>query len=121
LTGPEGGPACKVGVAVTDIATGLYVHGAVMAALFARTKTGRGQRIDTSLLECQIANLANIGSNVLLANTATKRWGTAHESIAPYQAFSTSDGDVIVAAMNDKQYATLCRVLGRLDLGSDER
>jgi succinate--hydroxymethylglutarate CoA-transferase len=105
LTGEETGPPVKVGVAVTDLATGLYLHGALLAALWARHRTGRGQHLTTSLLEAQVndfcrkrklnsplcntiqvANLANIGSNVLACGWPTKRWGTAHESIAPYQA-----------------------------------
>lgn len=75
----------QVGVAITDICTGLFAHGAIMAALLARTETGIGQRIDLSLLESQVATLANVASNYLVCGVEGKRWGTAHESIVPYQ------------------------------------
>lgn len=121
ITGPQDGEPAKVGVAVTDLSTGLYLHGAILAALFARERTGVGQRIDTSLVECQVANLANVASNVLTADWPTRRWGTAHESIVPYQAFPASDGDFIVAAMNDAQFRGLCGVIGRPELAADDR
>lgn len=125
ITGPEGGDPVKVGVATTDMATGLYMHGAILAALFARHRTSLGARLDTSLLEVQIAGLANIASNHLNAEGPPKpsrRWGTAHESIVPYQAFQGADAKhFVVAAMNDAQYRDLCRTLGRPDLADDPR
>ncbi|RYG43140.1 CoA transferase, partial [archaeon] len=121
ITGPEGGAPVKVGVAVTDISTGLYMHGAILAALFARQRTGMGARLDTSLLEVQIATLANIASNVLVAGKEPRRWGTSHESIVPYGGFPASDGDVIIAVMSDAQYRTFCRVIGAPHLATDER
>ncbi len=68
-----------MGVAITDVCSGLYLHGAIMAALLARAQTGKGQRIDTSILEVQVATLANIGHNYLIAGQEAKRWGTQHE------------------------------------------
>ncbi|KAJ8934944.1 hypothetical protein NQ314_013103 [Rhamnusium bicolor] len=81
ITGPKGGEPVKVGVAVTDLATGLYAHGAIMAALIKRGRTGQGQRIDCNLLSTQVASLINIGSNYLNAGKEATKWGTAHESI----------------------------------------
>eukprot|EP01137_Pigoraptor_chileana_P014969 Opistho-2@70279 len=121
ITGPEDGSPVKVGVAITDMATGLYAHGAIMAALFARTRTGKGQKIDCSLLETQIAVLANIGSNYLIAGSESRRWGSAHESIVPYSGFPTSDGHVIVGAVNNRQFVALCDLLGMPHLSKDPR
>lgn len=85
ITGEDKRPPVKVGVAITDLTTGLYAHGAILAALFERTKSGKGQKIDVSLLECQVANLANIGHNYLIGGMEAQRWGTEHASIVPYQ------------------------------------
>ena len=121
ITGPEDGAPCKTGVALTDLATGLYAHGAIMAALFQRQKTGTGQRISANLLSTQVACLVNLGSNYLMAGQEAKRWGTAHESIVPYQAFATSDGYMTVGGTNDRQFRELCSRIGRWDLCSDTK
>lgn len=124
ITGPADGPPVKVGVAVTDLAAGMYLHSAILAALLSRARTGAGQAIDVSMYDCQLANLANIASNALHAGpdaAAPRRWGTAHESIAPYQSFPAADGDIIIAAMNDRQFASLCDALQRDDLKTDAR
>ena len=122
ITGPTDGEPCKVGVAVVDLATGLYAHGAIMAALLQRTRTGRGQKIDCNLLSTQVSCLINVASNYLNAGVETKRRGTAHESIVPYQAFKTSDGEyVTVGAGSDKQFEGLCHKLGLKELTTDER
>ena len=84
-TGEPDRPPVKIGVAMTDLTTGLYVHGAVMAALIGRSKTGKGVHIDASLFESQIASLANIASNYLVAGQEAGRHGTSHPSIVPYQ------------------------------------
>nr|CAG4640011.1 EOG090X05UC [Daphnia pulex]SVE84859.1 EOG090X05UC [Daphnia pulex] len=121
ITGPEDGAPCKTGVALTDLATGLYAHGAIMAALFQRQKTNTGQRISANLLSTQVACLVNLGSNYLMAGQEAKRWGTAHESIVPYQAFPTSDGYVTVGGTNDRQFRELCSRICRSDLSSDPK
>lgn len=77
---------------MTDLATGLYAHGAIMAALLQRLKTGQGQKISCDLLSTQVASLANLGSNYLNGGLESTRWGTAHASIVPYQSFKTKDG-----------------------------
>jgi len=121
ITGTEDGGPCRVGVAITDICTGLYAHGAIMAALFERVTTGKGQKIDCNLLSTQVATLANISSNFLNCGTESKRWGTAHESIVPYQAFPTSDSHIILGTGNDKQFFELCKVMDLEHLITDQR
>ncbi|KAG0049890.1 hypothetical protein BGZ83_005265 [Gryganskiella cystojenkinii] len=111
ITGEEHGPPVKVGVAVTDLTTGLYAHGGILAALFARNRTGRGQHVDCSLLESQVATLANIGSSYLIAGKEAKRMGTAHPSIVPYQVLETRDSHIMIGAGNDGQFRTLCKVM----------
>ncbi|GFT44827.1 succinate--hydroxymethylglutarate CoA-transferase [Nephila pilipes] len=121
ITGPEDGEPCKVGVAMTDLATGLYAHGAIMAALLQKMKTGKGQNIDCNLLSTQVSLLANIGSNYLNAGYKANRWGTAHESIVPYQAFRTKDGYVTVGAGSNKQFKVLCEILNVQHLLTDPK
>lgn len=121
ITGPQGGEPCKVGVAITDLATGLYAHGAIMAALLQRARTGRGQWVNCNLFSTQVSVLANIASNYLNANLEARRHGTSHESIVPYAAFQTSDGYLTVGAASEGQFKTLCRVLNVTELVSDPR
>ncbi|KAL5501631.1 hypothetical protein ACEPAH_8891 [Sanghuangporus vaninii] len=122
ITGEAGRPPCKVGVAATDIATGLYAHGAIMAALISREKTGQGVWIDCNLFESQIAGLANIASNYLIAGQEASRHGTAHPSIAPYEVFECKDGYIMIGAGNNKQFAALAeKVLDIPDLATDVR
>lgn len=122
ITGHKDGEPCKVGVAMVDISTGLYAHGAILAALLQRTKTGRGQKIDCNLLSTQVSCLINVASNYLNAGLEAQRRGTAHESIVPYQAFPTSDGEYItIGAGSDQQFASLCKKLNLESLSSDER
>ncbi|KAJ2814064.1 hypothetical protein H4S07_000173 [Coemansia furcata] len=121
ITGEEGGGPVKVGVAVTDLATGLYVHGAIMAALIARMRTGRGQHLDASLLQTQVSMLANIGSNFLVGGEEAQRWGTRHPSIVPYEVFATSDGSLCIGAGNNAQFLALCQKLDLAHLAKDPR
>jgi len=121
ITGPENGDPCKPGVALTDLTTGLYAHGAIMAALFQRERTGLGQRVSIDLLSAQMASLVNLGANYLLANQEAKRWGTAHESIVPYQAFATANGYLTIGGVTDRQFRELCSKLNRLELADDSR
>ncbi|XP_028659807.1 succinate--hydroxymethylglutarate CoA-transferase isoform X2 [Erpetoichthys calabaricus] len=121
ITGPEDGDPVRPGVAMTDLATGLYTHGAIMAGLLQRQKTGKGLYIDCNLLSSQVACLTHIGSNYLNSKKEAKRWGTAHESIVPYQGFKTQDGYLVVAAGNDKQFAKVCRILNMKQLVEDPK
>ena len=109
ITGAKDGPPCKVGVAVTDLATGLYAHGAIVTALYQRMQTRRGQWIQCNLLATQVASLINIGSNYLNANKEATRWGSEHESIVPYEAFPTKDGYMTVGTGSDAQFTELVK------------
>ncbi len=102
-TGEPDGLPNKVGVAVTDISTGLYAHGAILAGLFSRQKTGKGVWIDCNLFETQISGLANVASAYLVAGKEGARHGTAHPSIVPYQVFPCKDGYLMIGAGNDRQ------------------
>ncbi|KAA0185099.1 hypothetical protein HAZT_HAZT000463 [Hyalella azteca] len=108
VTGPAQGPPCKVGIAMTDLATALFAHGAIMAALIERSKTGRGQKIDCDLLSTQVACMTNLASSYLNGNVEGKPYGSAHASIVPYQAFQTKDGYISVAGNNNEQFSSLC-------------
>ncbi len=119
--GEEGAGPQKVGVALTDIMTGLYATIAVQAALAERDRSGRGQQIDLALLDVQIACLANQASNYLAGGVVPRRMGNAHPNIVPYQDFPTADGDMILAIGNDGQFAKFCRVAGHPEWASDER
>lgn len=117
---PGGGPV-KVGVAVTDIFTGLYATIGIMGALAHRDRTGEGQQVDLALLDVQVAVLANQAMNCLVGGKAPQRLGNAHPNIVPYQAFATRDGHIILAVGNDGQFAKFCTVAGRPELAKDER
>ncbi len=117
---PGGGPQ-KAGVAIADLATGLYSTIAVLAALAHRDRTGEGQYIDMALLDVQVALLANMNTNFLASGTPPVRWGNAHPNIVPYQTFQTSDGWIIVAVGNDGQFRKFVEAGGRPELADDER
>ncbi len=119
ITGEPNGPPVKVGVAMTDICTALYAHGAILAALYARDRTGAGQRIDVSLLETQVAALINIASSYLNAGEIPGKWGTAHVNIVPYQAFQMKDGYMIIGAANDRLWVKLCEGIGLPEVAHD--
>ncbi len=119
LTGDPAGEPQKVGVAWIDIFTGLYGTIAVQAALAERARSGRGQHLDLSLLDCGLAVLANQATNYLLGGVVPHRLGNAHPNIVPYQLFPASDGHLIIACGNDRQFAALCRVLGQEGLAQD--
>jgi crotonobetainyl-CoA:carnitine CoA-transferase CaiB-like acyl-CoA transferase len=119
--GEAGGGPVKVGVALTDVMTGLYATVAVLAALSHRERTGEGQHIDMALLDVQVACLANQASNYLVGGTVPRRMGNAHPNIVPYQEFPTADGYMIIAVGNDGQFAKLCATLGHAEWARDER
>ncbi|MDQ2809366.1 MAG: CoA transferase [Chloroflexota bacterium] len=121
ITGTPDGPPVKTGVALIDVATGLYAFSAVVAALYHRERTGAGQRLDVSLLSTQLATLINAASGYLVAGALPQRQGTAHSSIVPYQVFATSDGYLMVAAGNNKLFRRLCAVLGQPAWAGDPR
>lgn len=117
---PGGGPQ-KVGVAFSDLATGLYSTIAIQAALLNRVKTGLGQYIDMALLDVQVATLANQGMNYLASGETPKRYGNAHANIVPYQVFKAIDQNFIIACGNDKQFIALSHAIGLPELPDDPR
>ncbi|PVI02253.1 CoA-transferase family III [Periconia macrospinosa] len=122
ITGERDGPPVKVGVAVTDLSTGLYTTIGVMAALHARGVTGKGQWVDASLSDCQVAGLANIASSALVSGKKDSgRWGTAHASVVPYRAYKTKDTNIAVGGCNDKLYGILCDKINKPEWKTDAR
>lgn len=122
ITGHRDGPPAKVGVAVTDLTTGLYTSNSIMAALIARGRTGQGQHIDVSLSDCQVATLSNMASSCLISGKPDSgRWGTAHPSIVPYKGFKTADGDIMLGGGNDRLFGVLCNKLGKPEWASDPK
>lgn len=117
----EGAGPVKVGVALTDILTGLYSSVAILAALTARETTGRGQHIDMALLDVQVACLANQAMNYLTTGVPPRRLGNAHPNIVPYQDFPTADGDFILTVGNDGQFRKFCEVAGHPEWADDLR
>jgi len=121
ITGPEDGPPYKVGVAISDVFAGLFAATSILAAVRHSERTGQGQSIDVALLDAQIAALVNVASNFLVSGQTPPRFGNQHPNIVPYQTFSASDGEFVVAVGNDGQFARLCAVIGRPDLRDDPR
>ncbi|MCA3447378.1 MAG: CoA transferase [Rhodobacter sp.] len=111
VTGEPDGQPQKVGVAVTDIFTGVYAATAILAALHQRGTTGRGQHIDMALLDVATSIMANQAMNFLATGTAPRRMGNAHPNLAPYAVFDCADGWIILATGNDAQYRRLCTLL----------
>ncbi len=121
ITGPEQGEPYKVGVAIADITAGLFACNAILAALFDHERTGKGQRIDISLLDCQLAWLANVGSNYLISGEKPRRYGNAHPNIVPYQTFKAKDGYFALAIGNDGQWRQFCEQAGKSEWAKDVR
>lgn len=121
---PDGAPGAgpqKVGVAATDLMTGMYAATAILAALRHAERTGVGQQIDLALLDTQVAWLANQASNYLIGGVVPTRQGTAHPNIVPYQVMPAADGYFMLAVGNDGQFARLCQVIGEPQLARDPR
>jgi crotonobetainyl-CoA:carnitine CoA-transferase CaiB-like acyl-CoA transferase len=112
VTGDPAGQPQKVGVAVTDILTGVYSVAAILAAVHQRARTGRGQHIDMALLDVATSFMANQAMNYLTTGRAPQRIGNAHQNLTPYQVFDCADGWIIIATGNDAQYRRLCGLLG---------
>jgi crotonobetainyl-CoA:carnitine CoA-transferase CaiB-like acyl-CoA transferase len=121
ITGTPDGEPVKVGVAIIDLVAGLMLGKAITAALFAREKIGVGQRIDTSLLEAEVASLINVGSNYLVGGKVPTRWGNAHPNIVPYQNFKTADGYLVIGVASEVIWKRFCQAIDRPDLTDDRR
>ncbi|UHQ98177.1 CoA transferase (plasmid) [Natrinema zhouii] len=122
ITGEEGGPPVRVGVAIADIGAGMYATQAILAALLYRELgDGTGQKVDVSLLDGQVAWMSYMASYYFATGDPPGRMGSKHPTIAPYQAFETSDGYVVVATASENLWPKFCRALDREDLIDDER
>ncbi len=116
VTGEPDGQPQKVGVAVTDLFTGIYASTGILAAVLQRQVTGKGQHIDMALLDVATAIMSNQAMNYLVTDKAPPRMGNAHPNIVPYQVFDCADGHIIVASGNDGQYGHFCTLLGLPEL-----
>lgn len=121
ITGPADGEAHKVGVAVSDVFTGLFAVTGILAALRHAERTGEGQYLDLALLDSQVAALVNVASNVLVSQQTLPRLGNQHPNIVPYQTFQAADQAFVVAVGNDRQFAALCQVLQQPAWITDDR
>jgi crotonobetainyl-CoA:carnitine CoA-transferase CaiB-like acyl-CoA transferase len=121
ITGPAEGPPSKVGVAVTDVLTGLYAAVAVLACLNARARSGHGYVIDLALLDCAVAAQVNVAQAYLTSGTVPPRQGNAHLQIVPYQLFATADSYLVLAVGNDGQWQRFCQAAERPDLAGNDR
>ncbi|MBM7601980.1 crotonobetainyl-CoA:carnitine CoA-transferase CaiB-like acyl-CoA transferase [Virgibacillus halotolerans] len=121
ITGDETSGPQKVGVAITDILTGLYACIGIQGALLERSLSGKGQQLDISLYDTAVSSLINIGSNYLMSGKVPTPLGNHHANIVPYQTFQTSDGQMVIAVGNDNQFKALSKVLSKPEYGIDER
>ncbi|MET9357248.1 CoA transferase [Streptomyces sp. NPDC006617] len=121
ITGTPGGEPVKTGVALIDVATGLYAALGVLAALNHRNATGQGQRVDISLLSTELAILINAASQYLIGGSVAEPQGSAHANVVPYQAFPTCDGHVLMGSPNDKLFGVLAETLGHPEWRVDPR
>jgi formyl-CoA transferase len=121
ITGAADGEPIRVGVAIVDLLSGIYACNAIVAALFARERQKKWQRIDISLLDSMVGSMSYVASNYLVSGNLPKRFGNAHPNIVPYQGFAASDGHFAFAAGNDLQWTRFCKAIGREDWARDER
>lgn len=122
ITGQPDGEPMKLGVAISDLVTGMNAVQAILAAIIARERTGRGQHLDVALFDSAVALLANVASGYLQTGRQSPRYGNAHATVVPYQLFGTADGTLALACGNDGQFRALCKdVLGLPDLPDDPR
>ena len=121
LTGEPDGPAYRSGVAVFDVMTGLHGTIGVLAALQQRAETGRGQHVEVNLLSSALSGLVNQSAAYTAGGVVPHRMGNAHPSVYPYQPMPTKDRDVIITAANDRQFRSLCEVLGVAEVADDDR
>lgn len=121
VTGETQGASVKVGVALTDIITGLYASNAILAALLRRETSGVGQQIDIALLDSMVAALANQALNYLVSGKSPGRLGNAHPNIVPYATYTASDAPIIIAVGNEGQFRKLCATIGAPQIATDRR
>ncbi|MCB0112762.1 MAG: CoA transferase [Caldilineaceae bacterium] len=113
ITGPAEDEPFKVGVAIVDVTAGMHAVISILAALHHRARSGQGQFIDIALFDAQLGWLVNVAGSYLVSGESPARYGNAHATIVPYQTFATADGHLMLAVGNDRQFASLCGVLGK--------
>jgi crotonobetainyl-CoA:carnitine CoA-transferase CaiB-like acyl-CoA transferase len=121
ITGEPDRMPMKVGVAITDVVTGLYAAASVLAGLVAAGRGASGRSADVALADCTLASLVNVAQSTLLTGAPPKRWGNAHPQIVPYEVFATSDGWLAVAIGADRQWRRFCDAVGHGEWGTDPR
>jgi crotonobetainyl-CoA:carnitine CoA-transferase CaiB-like acyl-CoA transferase len=121
ITGAADGPPFRLGVAIADIATGLFAAQGILGALYARERTGRGQHVDVAMLDSVAALLTYQAAIAFATGSTPVRMGNRHPSIAPYDTFSVSDGDFVLSVGNDEQFRRLAALLKRPELATDSR
>lgn len=121
ITGERNRSPVRPGLGLTDMCTGLFMHGAILAALHARERTNEGQKLDGSLFETQVSLLTNVALSWLNLGIEAERWGAQHPSVVPYDTFPTRDLYFVCGATNDKQFAQLAKLLGCPDIAEDPR
>jgi crotonobetainyl-CoA:carnitine CoA-transferase CaiB-like acyl-CoA transferase len=121
VTGDIDGEPQRVGSPVGDTSAGMFACMSILAALYVRKSTGKGQHIDISLFESAVSLLGNVSSNYLISGEEAVRYGNGHPNIVPYQAFRTRDGYIVVSCGNDRLYQSFCRLIDRADLAADPR
>jgi crotonobetainyl-CoA:carnitine CoA-transferase CaiB-like acyl-CoA transferase len=121
VTGAADGPPVRLGVAIADIATGMFAVQGILAALYARERLRRGQRIDVAMLDAVTALLTYQASSAFATGATPSRMGNRHPSIAPYDTFAAADGEFVLAVGNDDQFRRLCEVLGQPGLAQEAR
>ncbi|MFZ7134427.1 MAG: CaiB/BaiF CoA transferase family protein [Eubacteriales bacterium] len=121
ITGPKGGEPTRVGPSVADIFSGLFTAIGILAAVNERRETGKGTKVDVSMLDCQVGILENALARYFATGVAPKPAGNKHTSIVPFEPFNTSDGQIVIAAGNDNLWAKLCKAMGTEELIDDER
>ncbi|AUJ25412.1 CaiB/BaiF CoA transferase family protein [Virgibacillus dokdonensis] len=121
ITGDEQTGPQKMGVAITDVLTGMYATIGIQAALLERSKSKQGQKLDIALYDAAVSALVNIGSNYFMSGEIPSQLGNQHANIVPYQTFHTKDGEMVIAAGNDRQFQMLCDILGAASLKTDPK
>jgi succinate--hydroxymethylglutarate CoA-transferase len=121
ISGEKGGKSIKQGTSTFDLVSGLYAFSGVLAALLQRKDTGRGQVVETSLMEAEVTFLVDAAMEYLLAGQVRQKWGSEHSQIVPYKAFTTADGEMVIGAGYQTVYEPFCRAIGRADLIADPR
>jgi succinate--hydroxymethylglutarate CoA-transferase len=121
ISGEKGGKSIKQGTSTFDLVCGLYAFAGVLAAVLQRERTGRGQVVQTSLMEAETTFLVDAAMEYLLAGQVRQKWGSEHSQIVPYKAFATADGEMVIGAGYQTVYEPFCRTIGRPDLIDDPR